>query len=125
MSSWRILRNAANDDIVLARVKLCASIWCHFKGLMLTSNLPENEGLLFVTGQESRVNTTIHMFFMLMSIGVVWLDSSGRVVDKQLAKPWRPAYAPQAPARYYLEANVSILDRVQVGDVLRFDETAT
>lgn len=124
MSSWRILRNAANDDIVLARVKLCASIWCHFKGLMLTSNLPENEGLLFVTGQESRVNTTIHMFFMLMSIGVVWLDSSGRVVDKQLAKPWRPAYAPQAAARYYLEANVSILDRVQVGDVLRFDETA-
>ncbi|MCA9906129.1 MAG: DUF192 domain-containing protein [Anaerolineae bacterium] len=122
MSSWRILRNAANDDMVLARVKLCASIWCHFKGLMLTSNLPETEGLLFVTGQESRVNTTIHMFFMLMPIGVVWLDSSGRVVDKQLAKPWRPAYAPQAPARYYLEANVSILDRVQVGDVLRFDE---
>ncbi len=124
MSSWRILREAGNNDIVLARVKLCASALCHFKGLMLKSSLPEDEGLLFVTGQEGRVHTTIHMFFMMFSIGVVWLDSGGRVVDKQLAKPWRPAYAPKAPARYYLEANVGILDRVQVGDVLHFDEIA-
>jgi len=122
--SWRILRKAGKNTIVLARVKLCVSAWCHFKGLMLRANLPEDEGLLFVTGGESRVNTSIHMFFMRFSIGVVWLDSAGRVVDKALAKPWRPAYAPKAPARYYLEANVGILDRVQVGDVLRFEEPA-
>lgn len=91
---------------------------------MLRPNLPENEGLLFVTGSESRTTTTIHMFFMLFSIAVVWLDKDGRVVDKQLAKPWRPAYVPAAPAQFYLEANVSLLDRVQVGDHLRFDEAA-
>lgn len=119
---WRILRNADNGKVVLERVRWCSSFWCHFRGLQLVSHLPQNEGLLFVTDREGRAHTTIHMFFMLFSIGVVWMDSEGRVVDKKLAKPWRPAYAPDVPAQYYLEANTSILERVQVGDRLRFDE---
>ena len=86
------------------------------------TNLADEEGLLFVTASESRTNTTIHMFFMLFSIGVVWLDSSGKVVDKCLAKPWRPAYAPRSAAQYFVEARPGILDRVEIGDMLRFDE---
>jgi uncharacterized membrane protein (UPF0127 family) len=64
------------------------------------------------------------MFFMLFSIGVVWLDASGKVVDKMLAKPWRPYYAPCQPAQYFVEANPTILKRVEIGDPLRFDEVA-
>lgn len=120
--SWRVLRNADTGDIVLARVRLCESFWCHFRGLQLTPRLPDDEGLLFVTGSESRSNSAIHMFFMLFSIGVVWLDASGKVVDKQFAKPWRPMYAPRSPAQYYVEANPTVLERVQIGDRLRFDE---
>ncbi|MBK8025953.1 MAG: DUF192 domain-containing protein [Chloroflexi bacterium] len=108
----------------MARAKLCTSFLCHLKGLQFVSRLPGDEGLLFVTKAESRANSTIHMFFMFFSIGVVWLDKNGRVVDKQLARPWRPMYAPQGPAQYYLEANTDILDRVKVGDRLRFDEEA-
>ncbi|GAB4510566.1 MAG: hypothetical protein OHK0046_07650 [Anaerolineae bacterium] len=84
--------------------------------------LPDDQGLLFVHGGEGRATTTIHMLFMLFSIGVVWMDASGKVVDKQLARPWRLAYAPKSPAQYYIEANPSILARVEIGDVLRFDE---
>lgn len=124
-ASWRILRNAETDAVVLARVRLCTSFWCHFRGLQLVPRLPEDEGLLFVTGFEGRTHTSIHMFFMRFSIGVVWLDSAGCVVDQQLAHPWRPAYAPKAAARYYLEANPSVLERVQSGDRLRFDEVTT
>jgi uncharacterized membrane protein (UPF0127 family) len=62
------------------------------------------------------------MFNMFFSIAVVWLDAQGRVVDKKLAKPWRPAYAPRKPAQYYLEANVDVLERVAIGDLLQFDE---
>jgi uncharacterized protein len=121
-AQWRILRNAQTGKIVLARVRLCASFWCHFRGLQLVPRLPDDEGLLFVTDRESRTQTTIHMFFMLFSIAVVWLDSTGQVVDKKLARPWRPAYAPREPAQYYIEANPGLLNRVEVGDVLRFDE---
>jgi uncharacterized membrane protein (UPF0127 family) len=124
MTEWRVLRNADTNQVVLARARLCISFWSHFRGLQLVPRLPEGEGLLFVTGGESRSNTAIHMFFMLFSIGVVWLDASGKVVDKQFAKPWRPVYTPRSPAQYYVEANPSILERVNIGDRLRFDEVA-
>lgn len=121
-AQWRILRNAETDEVILDRAKWCASYWCHFKGLQFVFGLPDKQGLLFVTGGESRAQTAIHMFFMFMSIGVVWLDASGKVVDKKLAKPWRPYYSSATPAQYYVEASPDILDRVQIGDVLRFDE---
>ncbi len=119
---WRILRNATTGDVILPRVKWCQSFWCHFRGLQWVRHLPENEGLLFITDREGRGHTAIHMFFMFFSIGVVWMDASGKVVDKCLAKPWRPMYAPNSPAQYYLEANTNILEQVELGDVLRFDE---
>jgi hypothetical protein len=118
----RVLRNARTGAVVLERVRLCDTFWSRFRGLQFVRHLPEREGLLFVTSSESRANTTIHMFFMFFSIGVIWLNASGEVVDKCLAKPWRPAYAPQKPAQYFVEALPGVLDRVQVGDVLRFDE---
>ena len=122
MSKWRVLKQAGNNKVILKRVKLCDTFWSRFRGLQLVSSLPDDEGLLFVTGSENRANTTIHMFFMLFSIGVVWLDAKGKVVDKCFAKPWRPAYAPQSPAQYFVEANPTILDKIQIGDVLQFDE---
>lgn len=124
MSDWRVLRNADTGDVVLARAKWCASYWCHLKGLQFAPRLLHSQGLLFVTDRESVVQTAIHMFFMFFTIGVVWLDASGRVVDKKLAKPWRPYYAPASPARYYVEANPDILDRVNIGDRLQFHEAS-
>lgn len=123
-SQWRVLRNVNTGAVVLARARLCKSFWCHFRGLQLVPRLPDDEGLLFITKHEGRAHTSIHMFFMLFAIGVIWLDSKGKVVDKQLAKPWRPAYAPSQPAQYYIEANPTMLDRVEVGDMLRFDEVS-
>ena len=122
---WRILRNAETGEVVLERTHWCSSFWCRFRGLQLVRDLPENEGLLFVYDREGRTNTTIHMLFMFFSIGVLWLDKDGQVVDKKLAKPWRLSYVPDAPAQYFVEANTSILERVAIGDKLRFDEAAT
>ncbi len=122
MTKWRVLKQ--NNKVILRRVKLCDNFWTRFRGLQLVTSLPDDEGLLFVTGSENRANTTIHMFFMFFSIGVVWLDSKGKVVDKCFAKPWRPAYAPKSPAQYFIEAKPGILDKVKIGDVLRFDEVA-
>ncbi|MCA0453097.1 MAG: DUF192 domain-containing protein [Chloroflexi bacterium] len=124
MSKVRVLKNAHNGKVILERVRLCDNFWTRFRGLQLVTHLPDNEGLLFVTNSESRANTTIHMLFMFFSIGVVWLDASGKVVDKCFAKPWRPAYAPKSPAQYFLEAKPGILEKVKIGDVLKFDEAA-
>lgn len=106
--------------MVLRRARLAVSFWDHFRGLMLAAPLSDDEGMLFVTRRDNRTETTIHMFFMRYDLGVVWVNDAGIVVDKQLAKRWRPYYAPAQPARYFIEANPSILERVTVGDHLVF-----
>lgn len=116
---WRTLRKE-DGTVLLTRLRWCASFWCKFRGLMFRAALPEEEGLLFVYTRPSRMDTTIHMFFMRFPIATVWLDAEGVVVDKVLAKPWRPAYAPQAPAQYFIEASPSLLNRVMIGDRLIF-----
>ena len=89
-----------------------------FQRITVVRNLAQDEGLLFVTKGESKTGTSIHMFFMFIDIAVIWVNANGVVVDKTLAKPWRLYYAPQAPAMYYIEANPSILDVVEIGDTL-------
>lgn len=121
---WRTIRRTDDDTVILARAKWCSSFWCKFRGLMLRPPLPPGEGLLFVHQRESKVETTIHMLFMRFPIAVIWIDAAGKVVDKTLAKPWRLAYAPQAPAQYFIEAGAELLDRVAIGDTLRFDDAA-
>jgi uncharacterized membrane protein (UPF0127 family) len=70
----------------------------------------------------SRVGPSIHMLFVRFPISATWMDSDFRVVDWVVARPWRPFYAPCKPARYTLEADPSLIDRIRVDDVLRYEE---
>ncbi len=124
MSDWRVIRHVDSGEVVLSRARWCNSFWCHFRGLMLRFGLPDDEGLLFVYRHENIAGATIHMFFVFFAIAAVWLDGDGRVVDAMLARPWRPMYAPAKPARYLIEARPALLERVKIGDTLRFDEPA-
>ncbi|HZW05013.1 MAG TPA: DUF192 domain-containing protein [Anaerolineaceae bacterium] len=96
----------------------CRSFWCRLRGLMLRSRLEPYEGLLMVEPIESRTNASIHMFFMRFPLCVVWFDRSCRVVGTALALPWRPYYAPPAPAKYILETHPDRIDDFTVGDQL-------
>jgi uncharacterized membrane protein (UPF0127 family) len=60
------------------------------------------------------------MLFVFFPIGVLWLDKEDLVVDKVVARPFRPFYAPRTPAIGVLECRPDVLDRVQIGDKLRF-----
>ncbi len=124
MTEWRTIKNASSGEVVLARAKWCKSFLCRFRGLMFRRSVPENEGLLFVFHRESLSETSIHMFFVPFSIAAVWLNNEGRVVGAKLAKPWRPFYKADAPARYLIEAAPDLLQRVKLGDVLQFNEPA-
>jgi uncharacterized membrane protein (UPF0127 family) len=103
------------------RVRLCDTFLCRLRGLTFRRSWPQDEGLLFVESAESRVATSIHMFFVFFSIGVVWLAVDGTVVDAKLALPFRPYYAPRAPAKYYLEGTPDLLSWVQVGERLTIE----
>ena len=105
---------------ILARY--CQSFFCQLRGLMFTRHLTDNHGLLLVQKGDSRINASIHMMFMWMDIAVIWINSQYTVVDKVLARRWKPAYLPREAAKYVLETNENHLAEFTIGDRVRFDE---
>jgi len=105
---------------------LPAARWCHsfsskLQGFTFRRQLAPDEGLVLVEGRDGRLATAIHMLFVFMPLGVLWVNDAGIIVDTVLAKPWRLSYAPKAPARYVIEAAPAILNQVQTGDHLVFE----
>ena len=107
---------------LLSRVKWCATFGSKLRGLMFRRSIAADEGLILAETRSSIAATSIHMFCVPFDIAAVWLDEDCRVVHKVLAKPWRPYYAAPRPARYVLEGPPALLDRITIGETLRFEE---
>ena len=117
---WMTVWNETRGERLLGHVRRCASFLCRLRGLTFRRTLGDDEGVLLVGRQESRADTAIHMFFVFVPIAAIWVDRTGRVVDAQLARPFRLLYVPRASARDVLEGPPTLLERVQIGDQLRF-----
>ena len=117
-----MIRNETTGQVLARRVTRCADFFSRGRGLMFRRPLAEDAAYLFVERRESVSGTTIHMFFVFFPIGVIWLDGERRVVDKALARPFRPYYAPRRPARYFVECHPEVLERVSIGDTLGWEE---
>lgn len=114
--------NQTTGRLLARHVVRCDTFWSRGRGLTFRRSLTKDQVYLFVLDRESVSGAAIHMFFVLFPIAVVWIDEDRRVVDKVLARPWRPYYAPGRPARYFLEGHPTLLDRVSVGDEIAFPE---
>ena len=117
------VRCQASGEVLLTAARWGATFFARLRGLMFRRRLAPGEALILVEGCDSRLGTIIHMWFMFFPIAAVWVNSAGRVVDKVLARPWWPAYAPRAPARYVLETAPDFLEKVEIGDELVFEDT--
>lgn len=102
------------------RIKYCDSFLTQLRGLTFRSSLSQDEGLVLVGSRDSRVDSSIHMLFVPFDLCVVWINSDMKIVDKILARPWRPAYFPKRPAKYALEVHPDRWDEFQIGDVVEF-----
>ncbi len=103
-----------------ARILRCDSFACRLRGLMFRSHLDLDDGLLLEIGRDSRLDSSIHMFFVPFDLAVIWIDASLCVVDKVIAKSWHPAYFPARAARYTLEIHPDRFDTFNVGDKVEF-----
>lgn len=83
---------------------------------MFRSRLSPEEGLLLVEKRDSRLDTSIHMFFVSFDLAVFWINSKMTVVDKVIAKSWRPAYFPKSGAKYTLEIHPVRWEDYEIGD---------
>ena len=125
MTSYRRILLGNNGRVLLPRVKWCDSFACKLRGFTWRRVLAADDGLVLVERADSRMTTSIHMLFVFFDLGVIWVNDAGTVVDKTVARPWRPSYVPQAPARYVIEGHPNLLSQVEVGDRVLFQEIET
>ncbi|MCF6277708.1 MAG: DUF192 domain-containing protein [Anaerolineales bacterium] len=98
------------------KIKYCDSYLCRLRGLTFRRPLTPDEGLLLVQQHDSRLEASIHMLGVNFDLAVIWINSSLTVVDKIIAKRWRPAYAPQEAARYTLEIHPDHFKQFEIGN---------
>jgi uncharacterized membrane protein (UPF0127 family) len=117
-----VIKNLSRPMQGELRVKSCASFACRLRGLTFRRELGILGGLLLDQGRDSRVEAAIHMLGVFMDLAVIWINQEGEVVDRRLARAWRPFYAPRAPARYVLETAPERLGDFEIGDRLAFED---
>ncbi len=118
MSAIILVRNLSQPVKEPAHIRRCESFTCRLRGLMFRSSLPVDEGLLLEITHDSRLDSSIHMLFVPFDLAVFWINSELCVVDKIIAKSWRPAYFPARAARYTLEMHPGRFNDYSVGDTV-------
>jgi uncharacterized membrane protein (UPF0127 family) len=111
-----LIQNLSRPIQQPARIRRCESFVSRLRGLMFRSHLDAHEGILLEIGKDSRLDASIHMFFVPFDLAVIWINSECRVVDKVLARPWRPAYFPRQAARFTLEIHPDRFNEYHIGD---------
>jgi uncharacterized membrane protein (UPF0127 family) len=104
------------------RIKYCDTFLTQLRGFTLRQSLTREEGLVLVGRRDSRIDSSIHMFFVSFDLSVIWINADMQIVDKVLAKSWKPAYFSKQPAKYVLEIHPDRWDEFQVGDRVQFKD---
>jgi len=106
----------------LARIKYCDTFLTQLRGFTFRPRLALDEGLLLVGMRDSRLDSSIHMLFVAFDLAVIWINSEMKVVDKVIAKSWRPAYFSKQPAKYVLEIRPERWGDYEIGDTVQFKD---
>lgn len=122
MASFKFIQNEQSPLARPPRVKICGSFACRLRGLMFHPRLERDEGLLLVMARESRLDASIHMLFVPFDLAVFWIDGNLEIVDKIIARSWRPAYMPSRAARYVLEIHPDLFTLYAVGTQVSMED---
>jgi uncharacterized membrane protein (UPF0127 family) len=110
------IENASHPLQSPLRVGICDTFFHKLRGFMFYPSIELDQGLVFIEKEDSKLNTSIHMFFMNFDISVIWINRQFDVVDTILARKWHPYYFPSHPACYTLEIHPSRLFEFHNGD---------
>ena len=121
-SNYRAVKHVQTGQVLIEESRWCDTFFSRMRGFTFKRQIAEGEGLILVDKQDSRVNAAITMLFVFFDLGVIWVNGSGMVVDKKLARSWRLSYSPKEPAQFVVESHPDILDKIQIGDHLAFIE---
>jgi hypothetical protein len=111
MDTWHQVSAADDGQPLLARLRFARSLVSRTRGLLGVRDLPPGEGLAFR-------EKSIHMFFMRMSLDIVFCDADLHVVRiVPSLSPWRIAACRRA--RYVLEIGPGEAARIGLREGMR------
>jgi len=119
-SNKRAVQHVQSGQVLIEQSRWCNTFFSRMRGFTFRRKLEKGEGLVLVDKQDSRVNAAITMLFVFFDLGVIWVNGSGKIVDKKLARSWRLSYSPKEPAQYVIESHPNILEKIQIGDHIEF-----
>ena len=117
-----IIENTNREIGTPARTRYCDTFLTQLRGFTFRARLSPDEGLLLVGKRDSRLDSSIHMLFVAFDLAVFWINSDMQVVDKILAKSWRPAYFSKKPAKYVLELHPQRWGDYEIGETVEFKD---
>jgi len=116
------VENKSRKNATLPLIKYCDTFLTQLRGFTFCDRLSLDEGLLLVGTRDSRLDSSIHMLFVSFDLTVIWINANMQVVDKVLAKSWRPAYFSKQPAKYVLEVHPQRWGDYEIGDTVQFKD---
>ena len=116
------VENKSRTNTGLLHVRYCDTFLTQLRGFTFRPSISLDEGLILAGKRDSRLDSSIHMLFVSFDLSVIWIDSAMRVVDKVLAKSWRPAYFSKQPAKYVLEVHPKRWGDFEIGDGIEFKD---
>jgi hypothetical protein len=99
-----------NDEIIVNEVKIADTFKTRLIGLMGRDNL-QDEGLLLINC------SSIHCFFMKITIDAVYLSKDMTVLYKETIKPWRIGKFIKG-TRHILEIPENASARIKIGETI-------
>ena len=117
-----VIQNITRKIDSPAHIKTCDTFLSQLRGFTFHPRLLTDEGLLLVGTRDSRLDSSIHMLFVSFDLAVFWINSNMQIVDKVLAKSWRPAYFSKQPAKYVLEIHPDRWGEYEIGDTVEFQD---
>jgi uncharacterized protein len=111
--------NVTKGVALATELEIATSFSARSKGLLGRRGLPKDGGMLIDPC------SSIHMWFMLFPIDVIFLDKKNRVVGlRRNIKPWGMAWSWRGAKTIELPVGVIASTRTQVGDIVAFQTTA-
>src|SRR3989338_7322397 len=97
--------NKTRNIIIAKQTKECTTILSQGIGLMFRTRIVP---LLFTLKRVQRI--TIHSFFMLKTIDVIFLDENKKVLETITLHPWT-WHRPQEKTKYVIEVSTGTIER--------------
>jgi uncharacterized protein len=116
--------NETKGQKISEKAEMRDTFFSRFRGLMLSSR----KDIVLAGKKDSKLDSTIHMMYMLYPIDVIWVSEAMKVVDmKKSVPPFHPLRtrtwsmsAPKAPAKYVIEISVGQVKDTEEGDKISF-----